>query len=41
MILVVVALVQSISMPIKDLDPQLQWAQGAIGWCVLQLSDDD
>ncbi|MFL0176664.1 sensor histidine kinase [Mycobacterium sp. SMC-13] len=37
MILVVVALVQSISMPIKDLDPRLQWAQGAIGWCVLPL----
>lgn len=37
MTLVIVALVQSISMPIKDLDPQLQWAQGAIGWCVLPL----
>ncbi|MCX8563901.1 ATP-binding protein [Mycolicibacterium mucogenicum] len=35
--LVIVALVQSISMPIKDLDPQLQWAEGAIGWCVLPL----
>jgi len=35
--LVIVALVQSISMPINDLDPQLQWAEGAIGWCVLPL----
>ncbi|MCX8557427.1 ATP-binding protein [Mycolicibacterium mucogenicum] len=35
--LVIVALVQSMSMPIKDLDPRLQWAEGAIGWCVLPL----
>jgi signal transduction histidine kinase len=35
--LVIVALVQSISMPIYDLEPQLQWAEGAIGWCVLPL----
>lgn len=37
MALVIVALLQSISMPIKDLDPRLQWAEGAIGWCVLPL----
>ncbi|KAB7754054.1 sensor histidine kinase [Mycolicibacterium mucogenicum] len=37
MALVIVALVQSISMPINDLDPRWQWAEGAIGWCVLPL----
>ncbi|MUL48677.1 ATP-binding protein [Mycobacterium sp. CBMA293] len=35
--LMTVALVQSATLPIHQLAPRLQWAEGAIGWCVLPL----
>lgn len=35
--LMAVALVQSASLPIHELSPRLQWAEGTIGWCVLPL----
>ena len=35
--LMAVAVVQSASLPIHELSPGLQWAEGAIGWCVLPL----
>ena len=35
--LLVVSLVQSASLPVAQLDTDVQWMQGAIGWCALPL----
>ncbi|MUL78769.1 sensor histidine kinase [Mycolicibacterium sp. CBMA 226] len=35
--LLVVAVVQSVTLPVDQLGTQTQWSQGAIGWCVLPL----
>lgn len=35
--LLLVALVQTVTLPVDQLGTQTQWSQGAIGWCILPL----
>ncbi len=35
--LLLVALVQTVTLPVDELGTQTQWSQGAIGWCILPL----
>lgn len=35
--LVLIALVQSVALPVDQLGTQTQWSQGVIGWCVLPM----